>query len=127
MYSIIKNVIDRGGYNLADMLTKINSIWVEGGINDEQKDELVNAAQNGATPKNSVDFMLKLEELDKRLKSLEEKSPVSPEDAPEFEVGKWYYAGDVCLFNGAKYTCVAPDGVVCVWSPADYPAYWEKA
>jgi hypothetical protein len=100
---------------------------VDGSINDEQKDELIQVAQNGAMPQNSVDLMLKLEELDRRLKALEEKGADSTDNVLEFVSGKWYYAGDVCLFNGDKYKCVAPDGVVCVWSPADYPAYWEKA
>ena len=127
MYSIIKNVIDRGGYDLSDMLTKIKSLWVDGSITDEQKGELIQSAQNGATPKNSVDLMMKLEEMDRRLKVLEEKGADSTDNASEFVAGKWYYAGDVCVLNGDKYMCVVPDGVVCVWSPADYPAYWEKA
>ena len=127
MYSIIKNVIDRGGYDLSAMLTKIKALWAEGDLNDEQKGELIQSAQNGAIPQKSVDFMLKLEELDRRLKALEENDADLEDDASEFVAGKWYYAGDGCVFNGVKYKCVAPDGVVCVWSPSDYPAYWEKA
>ena len=55
----------------------------------------------------------------------EEKEP-DAEEYPEYEVGKWYYAGDKISFNGSNYVCIAPDGAVCVWSPADYPAYWEE-
>lgn len=28
--------------------------------------------------------------------------------------------------GGSVYTCIAPAGVVCTWSPDEYPAYWEK-
>ena len=45
---------------------------------------------------------------------------------PDYVVGKWYYRGDVVAFNGKNYTCIAPDGVVCVWSPTEYPVYWEQ-
>lgn len=126
MYTVVKNVIAQGGYDLTSLRTKIDTLWVQGSINDEQKDELITAAQNGAMPKDSIDLMSKLEELDRRVKALEEGGGNPAVDTSEFEVGKWYYAGDTCLFNGDKYTCIAPNGVVCVWSPADYPAYWEK-
>ena len=33
--------------------------------------------------------------------------------------------GDKITFEGGKYKCIAPDGVVCVWSPKEYPVYWE--
>lgn len=37
-----------------------------------------------------------------------------------------YHAGDKITFEGAHYICIVPEGVACVWSPAEYPAYWEK-
>lgn len=46
---------------------------------------------------------------------------------PEYEAGKWYYAGDTVKHKGKVYTCTAPEGQVCVWSPEDYPAYWTEA
>ena len=77
----------------------------------------------------------KLQELDGRIRALEDKvaemgadEPTEPSgEYPEYVVGKWYYSGDKVTFDGEKYTCTAPDGQVCVWSPADYPAYWQKA
>lgn len=47
------------------------------------------------------------------------------ESPEEYVIGKWYYAGDRITYKGAVYQCIAPNGVVCVWSPDDYPAYWE--
>ena len=59
--------------------------------------------------------------LEERVRSLE-KAVVPGNYTP----GTWYYRGDKVSFQGAVYTCTAPDGVVCVWSPAEYPVYWEK-
>ena len=37
-----------------------------------------------------------------------------------------YHNGDKVTYNGAKYTCIAPEGVACVWNPDTYPAYWQE-
>lgn len=127
MYSIIKNVIKQGGFDLTGLLSKINTLWVQGGLTDEQREELISSARNGADKHDSVEVLAKLEDLDRRVAALEKAgAPEEPaEEFPDFVTGKWYYTGDTCTFEGKKYTCIAPDGVVCVWSPADYPAYWE--
>ena len=57
-----------------------------------------------------------------RVAALERAIP-EPE---EFASGAWYYRGDMVKFEGSVWICVAPAGVVCVWSPADYPAYWTQ-
>lgn len=138
MYGVIKNVINSKRYDLADILKKLDTLWVQGTITEEQRTELVLLAQNNAKVENSVDLLKMYIELDKRVAALEKaNAPVEDdyvsgeEDVevvtyPEFEVGKWYYAGDKISFNGSNYVCIAPDGAVCVWSPADYPAYWEE-
>ncbi len=152
MYGVVKNVINSKRYELAEMLKKIDTLWVRGSITEEQRTELILLAQNNAKVENSVDILRKLGELDKRVTALE-KVKTSEEDEsasgegsgevaegennesesaedgggavyPEYEAGKWYYAGDTISFNGSNYVCVAPEGAVCVWSPADYPTYW---
>lgn len=45
---------------------------------------------------------------------------------PLYAPGTWYYRGDRVDFEGVMYTCVAPVGVVCVWSPLEYPTYWQE-
>ena len=130
MYQIIKNVLTRGDYDLSAITQKINAVWAEGQITDEEHNELLAIARHKAKAGNSVDVIVKLAELEKRIRMLEENKSETPEESvaeyPEFQVGKWYYNGDKCSFNGANYTCVAPVGVTCVWSPIDYPTYWEK-
>lgn len=59
--------------------------------------------------------------LEDRVQALERAAVV-----PEYVPGKWYYRGDKVSADGINYTCVAPAGVVCVWSPTEYPDYWQK-
>ena len=130
MYSIVKNVLNQGGYDLTAIIKKIDTLWLQGKLTDEQRDELTETARNTADVQYSVDVLAKLEELDKRLTVLEKSGgDTSGEDTaeyPEYVVGKWYYNGDKCSFKGVNYVCIAPEGATCVWSPKDYPAYWEE-
>ena len=130
MYSIVKNVLNQGGYDLTSIIKKIDTLWLQGKLTDEQRDELTETARNTADVQYSVDVLTKLEELDKRLTVLEKSGgDTSGEDTaeyPEYVVGKWYHNGDKCSFKGVNYVCIAPEGATCVWSPKDYPAYWEE-
>ena len=129
MYEIFKNVILSGKYELTDILKKIDVVWVEGGVSETEKTELIELAQANANTENSIDLLKKVEELDKRVKALEEgKSDNTDEtvEYPEYVVGKWYYNGDKVTFNGKNYVCVAPDGQVCTWNPDEYPVYWKE-
>lgn len=138
MYGVIKNVINSKRYDLADILKKLDTLWVQGGITEEQRTELVLLAQNNAKVENSIDLLKMYVELDKRVAALEKANESTEDDSvsceedvevvtyPEFEVGKWYYAGDKVSFNGSNYVCIAPADSVCVWNPIDYPAYWEE-
>ena len=137
MQKIIEKVIESKNYELSDMLKKIDTLWVQGSIDEATRKILMDKARNNANTQNSLDILAKVEELDKRVKALEEASvkneaeteaPEEPMETtyPAFVVGKWYYAGDRISFEGKKYECIAPENVACVWSPADYPAYWEE-
>lgn len=128
MYEIIKNAIQSGRYELTDMLTKIDTLWVQSSLSDDERTELMNLARSGADPTQGVDVLAKLSDLDKRLKVLENAGTTDPEpgeEYPEYVAGKWYYKDDKCTYKGSKYICTAPAGVVCVWSPEEYPAYWQ--
>lgn len=69
-------------------------------------------------PENDYPVELTVEE---RLTVLEKTISV-----PEYEAGKWYYRGDMVKFDGKTYSCIAPENVVCVWSPLEYPQYWKE-
>lgn len=130
MYTILKSVIDRGEYNLSSIISKVDKLWAEDKITDEQRDELVNLARAGAKAEHSIDVMAKLVDLESRVRILEEgkANEGTTEGIPETEeytIGKWYYGGNRVTFNGNTYICIAPEGAVCTWSPSEYPAYWE--
>ena len=129
MKTIFENVIARGDYDLAGLLKKIDGYHIAGRLSDAERDELYEKARTGANPAESVDVLAKIAELERRVKALEERqdSGTGSNDVPEYEVGKWYYKDDKVMYDGKKYTCTAPDGVVCVWSPAEYPAYWAQS
>ena len=156
MYDISKSVIDSGRFELTDMLKKIDTIWIQGDISDEEKEELVALAQEKANPENSfAPLQNQIDLLAVRLASLEstvknngleiqaiqdkmaeeempvpEPEPEEPEEYPEYVQPTGghdaYYKDDKITFEGKKYICIAPEGTPCVWSPKDYPTYWEE-
>ena len=125
MYDVIKDVINTQRYVLADMLHKIDTLWAQGDIDDDQRTELIALAQGNADMTQEVNVLARLEELEQRVRALETGSTEPGEAYPDYVAGKWYYNGDKITFEGGKYKCIAPDGVVCVWSPKEYPVYWE--
>lgn len=135
MKKIIENVIDNKKFELKDILKKIDTFWVQGSISDSERTQLMERARSNAKAENTADMLTKIAELENRVRALEEKSSNTDTEEdfteevvsyPTYVSGKWYYAGDKVFFDGSNYICVAPDGVVCVWSPSEYPAYWEE-
>lgn len=131
MYNTVKNVISNKGYDLKDMVYKIETLWVKGRLTELQKDELIALARDNANMQDSISVIEKLEEIDRRIADLEARldnmdnsNTDTEETVEEYVVGKWYYNGDKILFDGKVYTCIAPAEQVCSWSPAEYPAYW---
>lgn len=141
MYALIKDVIAKQDFVLNDLLKKIDVLWVQGTITDEQKTELITAAKTNANIDQHINFgpafaalnarisalELKFEELLKNSELESETETEAAEDPDAFVPGKTYYAGNKIRFtDGEIYVCTAPPGAVCVWSPTDYPTYWEK-
>ena len=126
MKTIIENVIKKGEYDLRELLSKIDIFFAEGKLTAEEREELIDKARAGASAIYSTDLFKKIEELDKRVRDLENGKSVADEDEyPAYVVGKWYYNGNKITFDGERYVCDAPVGVVCTWSPTEHPAYWK--
>lgn len=133
MKNVFKTAIERGGYDLSRMLKNIDTYHIECTLTDADREELYALAREGAKPENSADILTKLAEHDKEIAELKKllaagnfgDAGAAEETVEEYVPGKWYYNGNKCRFEGKTYICTAPDGVVCVWSPAEYPAYWE--
>lgn len=139
MYDTIKDVINSGRYELNDMLHKIDTLWVQGDLDDDQRDELVELARENATPENTYvpiqeqidQAFAQISALDTRIKALEAggSEPTDPE--PEDEWPEWvqptgahnaYSNVDKITYNGKHYISTM-DGNV--WSPDAYPAGWQ--
>lgn len=139
MYDTIKDVINSGRYELNDMLHKIDTLWVQGDLDDDQRDELVELARENATPEQTYapiqeqidQVFAQISALDTRIKALEAggSEPTDPE--PEDEWPEWvqptgahnaYSNGDKITYNGKHYISTM-DGNV--WSPDAYPAGWQ--
>lgn len=112
-------------FDLTTMLARIDYHHVRGNLTDDEREELVALARGKADPFGGMDVAAKLLELDERITALEKGGNVPSGDIDEYVHGKWYYADDKVMFGGTAYKCVAPEGVVCTWSPVEYPAYWQ--
>ena len=141
MFEIVKNVILSKSYKLEDMLNKINILWVEGSISDEEKTSLISLSRENAVAENSykpvqeqLDNLYKAfdnfkEEVNARLNTLEGKEDIeeSVEEYPPFVKPEGahdcYNEGDKITYNGKKYVCKING---CVWSPDEYPAGWQE-
>ena len=127
---MIESTILFGDYELDKILSSIDLYHIEGSLTDEERRELIDLARENAKTQYKEDdittILLQLHDLDKRVKALEKGGEPAPKEYPEYVVGKWYYNGDGCTFEGKKYDCIAPEGVVCTWSPAEYPTYWQE-
>ena len=110
MYIIISNVIKSGNYELNDMLRKIDTIWVQGSLTDEERGELVELAQSNADPAKSYAPLQeqinqafdRIKALEGRMAKLEAGEEPEPEEWPEWY--KWDGVGRVSWQNGSKCT-----------------------
>ena len=91
MYDTIKDVINSGRYELNDMLHKIDTLWVQGDLDDDQRDELVELARENATPEQTYapiqeqidQAFAQIKDLGDRVAALE--AGKTPEPSPEPE------------------------------------------
>ena len=149
MYQIIHDVITSKRYELRDMLAKIDTIWVQGDLTDEQRGELVELAQTNADPaqgyaplqeqlNQTLDRVTALEttaaDLGRRVAALEAGEDPEPAPEPE-EWPEWYQwngigkcpwqDGSKCTHNGVKYISHVNDNI---WEPGATGVYdniWE--
>lgn len=139
MYNVIKDVLNKGSYELVDILNKINKLWVEGVLVEEERDELVNLARTNAIPDNSyaentqqiANLWEYYQQLDIRLSRLENgqgAEPAEPEEEwlefvqPTGAHNAYNTGSRITFTNGKKYICQMDN---CVWDPLTYPDAWK--
>lgn len=133
MYEIVKSVILDRRFDLPAMLKKIDTLWVQGDITDEQRSELIDLGRANANPDVSIGVMTLINDLEERMTKVEAKLeggqlPVDPSNEyPEFQPNHVYVKGDKITYNGKKYECILNEHTDrTTWSPGDYPAYWRE-
>lgn len=123
---IFEQTILRGGFDLAEMLSRIDLYNVEAKITDEERESLYTLAREHAAPQYNYDA--EIEALWAAIRELqqaqEEGGGTEPTDEwPEYVqptgAHDAYQVGDKVTFNGKRYVCKLAN---CVWSPDAYPA-----
>lgn len=143
MFDNIKNLIKTKGFELKDMLKKINIVWLESMITDEEMKELKELARQNAIAENSYaplqeqinNIYSEMEAMKAEIKKLkgetgevtEPEEPIETDEYPEYKqptgAHDAYKIGDKITYNGKKYICKLDN---CVWAPDVYPAGWEE-
>lgn len=96
MYEIVKNVIFSGNFKLDDMTKKINTLWVQGDLTEEQKNELFILMKEHLNPETEMPEALEMcralkeevEILKERVAKLE-NGGITPEPPVGVEVPVW--------------------------------------
>lgn len=136
MKNVFESAIQRGGYDLSDMLRRINEYHISGMLSDQERAALtIMAREQAAAPMNVSEEISRLwaalRDLDNRVAAHHSSSPTVAEwPAWHQPTGAHdaYFAGDGMTYtDGLRYLCIAPDGVACVWPPEVAPDYWQLA
>lgn len=142
IYNDIATVIGNGGYDLTDLLHRIDVIYVSGQLTDQEREDLYVLACAGADPDDSLpDVTVRVGAVEERVSELEARvtaiedgtmTPGSQEPPVEEEWPEWvkptskdtqYHKGDKVTFEGAHYVCNKNN---VVSSPADDKKSWIR-
>lgn len=127
--TIFEQTIQRGGFDLAEMLERIDLYNVEAKLTDEERESLYALAREHAAPQYNYDA--EIEAIWAAIRELQQwwqqgGGTTPSEEWPEFVqptgAHDAYQVGDKGTFNGKRYVCKLAN---CVWSPDAYPAGWE--
>ena len=129
MKSIFMSVIERGEYELAALLKKIDQYHIEGKLTDEEKEELYAMARR--SPVAQYDFSGEIQRLWEAIRGLQEAAAGNTGEAPADQWAEYaqptgahnaYHTGVQVIYNGQRYRCLMDN---CVWSPDVLPSAWE--
>lgn len=142
IYNDIATVIGNGGYDLVDLLHRIDVIYVSGQLTDEERETLVEEARERAEPDAQLPpLMERMGAIEERVAKLEARvtaiedgtmTPGSQEPPVEEEWPEWvrptskdtrYHKGDKVTFEGVRYVCNKNNVTA---SPAENPKAWIR-
>ena len=133
MFKEVTAVIAAGGYDLADLLRRIDVLYAGGRLTDEEREALVGEARDKAEPDAQLPSLTeRVGALELRVAALEQGTyqPSEPEGDPEWpeyvrptSKDEYYRKGDKVTFEGAHYVCNKNNVTA---SPAENPKSWVR-
>lgn len=124
----IITVINRGGYVLTDMEQRVNKLWIEGKLTDDDRDELIPMAAEHAQDRYQVDVVAKLEDLERRVYELEHPAEEYVIWTPGYvtqqhETVRFDVTGDgeldLCRYDGGREYTALSIGKIDGWHMVD--------
>lgn len=116
-YEILKSAIGFGGYELSEMESKIDRLWVEGHLTTEQRTELRTLAAEKARDADQIDVVQQLAALERRVYDLEHPTDIYPVweagyKTQQHEIVRYDVTGDgeydLCRYDGGRsYTALS--------------------
>lgn len=144
MFEIIKNIIENGIFRVNDLTNKIDTLWAESKLSDDERNQLVQMMTDHLNPDSEAPELKELyERLESRVATLEEevkklkgKEPGGGEEGtvtvPAWEqwdgISNKYKYGAVVTHNG-KYFLDVLQGMQNTWEPESAGVderYWKE-
>lgn len=145
MFKIMQSVIHAGNFKLADMRYKVNKLYVQGDLTEEQADQLMALASGGVSPDAERPETLKLiQTLSDKITALEDRvkklegggedpdvpvDPDAPVEHPEWTpwdgISSDYQPGAIVKHNGKVW--ISTFAGQNVWEPGVVGVgFWEE-
>ena len=127
-YGIIKSAIGFGGYELSEMESKIDRLWVEGHLTTDQRTELRTLAAEKARDADQTDVLAVLADLQRRVWELEHPTDQYAIWTPGYqtqqhEIVRFDVTGDgeldLCQYNGGRSYTALSIGKIEGWNLLD--------
>lgn len=126
MYEDVMRVIESGNFELVDMLHRIDVLYADAKLTDEEREQLVSMAREKSRPvvddyeKSIIELTVRVQSLEARVDAVEGKAA---DEYPDYVEGRIYSHGDQVTFSGKRYKMVLPGEVMA--SPTVYPDAWK--
>jgi len=126
--SAVRTVIASGSYVLSDLEDRIDALWVEGKLTDDQRANLKRLAANGVRDEMQVDVIAKLASLESRVYDLEHPTDIyeiwkSGKVTAKGEIVRYDVTGDgeydLCQYNGGRASTSLGIGKIEGWNMLD--------
>lgn len=143
MYDIIKNIIENGAFRVGDLTTKIDTLWAESKLTDDERSQLIQMMTDYLNPASEAPELKEMYErlethvatLEAEVQTLKGEEPGGGEEAgtvPAWEpwdgISSKYQYGAVVTHN-EKYFLNVLQGMQNTWEPESAGVderYWKE-